>query len=129
MEKSLTILIVDDEPDVAASFATLLEAIGFEVRTAHDGSAALETLDEWSPDVAFVDLGMPQMNGFEVADRIVDRQESPPYLIALTGYGRAEDRERAREHGFDQHLVKPADIDEILAILDGLESGLPRADR
>lgn len=118
MPETLQVIVVDDEPDVADAFALLIEQLGHEAETAPSGPEALEMLEGWHPDVAFVDLGMSEMDGFEVAERIRRRDAPAPLLVALTGYGRAEDRQKAVEHGFHEHLVKPPDIDDVLAILE-----------
>ena len=112
------ILVADDNVDAATSLAALLEERGHEVRVAHDGARALEVAREFQPDAAFLDIGMPKVQGYEVARRLrEDPATSRCLLIALTGWGRDDDRQRAREAGFDRHLVKPADpagIDEVL---------------
>ena len=104
------VLIVDDNEDAAHSLALLLRLIGQDVRTAHDGPAALEVVRDFQPDIAFLDIGLPGMNGYELAKRL--RQEpggDKVFLVALTGWGQEEDRRRSREAGFDHHLTKPAD--------------------
>jgi signal transduction histidine kinase len=112
------ILVADDNVDAATSLASLLAARGHDVRVAHDGAQALAVAREFEPEVAFLDIGMPKVQGYEVARRL--REEAATsrcLLVALTGWGREDDRQRAREAGFDRHLVKPADparIDEIL---------------
>lgn len=108
---SLRILVVDDNQDAANSMATMLELMGHETRVAFDGLAALAMAAEFPPDVALLDIGMPRLNGFETARRL--RQQSSGAsikLVALTGWGQAEDRRRSREAGFDAHLVKPVDL-------------------
>jgi signal transduction histidine kinase len=112
------ILVVDDNRDTLDGMALLLRGEGYEVRTAADGSQAIATAAEFRPDVTLLDLGMPNGDGYEVA-RAIRRQSwgQLPYMIAVTGWGQSEDRRRTREAGFDHHIVKPADIDEILALL------------
>jgi len=129
MTISLQVLVVDDEPDVAESFGMLLEQIGHEVETADGGRGALDLLDNWRADIAFIDLGMPQMDGFELADRLRDGDFPTPELVALTGYGGLDDRDKAREHGFNRHIVKPPDPDEIISILDAVKSNVSRGSR
>lgn len=114
------VLVVDDNPDSAASMATMLELLGNETRTAHDGVQALAEAATFRPDVILLDIGMPKLNGYEVARRI--RQEEwgkDMTLVALTGWGQDEDRRRSREAGFDHHLVKPADLADVQDVLQG----------
>ena len=106
------VLIVDDNRDAAASLAMLLHTLGAEVYVAHDGPAAIETFCARAPEIVLLDVGMPGMSGYEVARRL--REHDPDRrttLVALTGWGQDEDRRRAREAGFDHHLVKPADVE------------------
>jgi PAS domain S-box-containing protein len=113
------VLIVDDNVDAAEMLALLLQTEGHEVRTAHDGPAALRSAETFNPEVVFLDIGLPRMDGYEVA-RLLRRQErKPALLVALTGYGRDEDRRRAEEAGFDAHLVKPADPAALQGLLGG----------
>jgi CheY-like chemotaxis protein len=112
------VLIVDDNEDAAESLATLLESSESEVRLAHSGQQALETYDQFDPEFVLLDIGMPDMDGYEVARRIRRSQgERHPILIAFTGWGQEADRVRAREAGFDHHLVKPTDLRKLKAIL------------
>jgi PAS domain S-box-containing protein len=105
------VLVVDDSADAAESLRMLLQARGHEVRTAHDGSAALRAAEEFQPDVVLLDIGLPHMDGYEVARRLRDEVGlKNALLVALTGYGQQEDRRRAAEAGFDEHLTKPADL-------------------
>ena len=113
------ILVVDDHHDSGDSLATLLRLMGHEVRVAYDGVTGTEAARAFRPQVAVLDIGMPGMTGIELGRRL--RQEpglDRLLMIALTGYGRDEDRERSREAGFDHHLVKPVDVaalNELLA--------------
>jgi CheY-like chemotaxis protein len=116
------LLIVDDKEDAAASLAMLLRLQGHEVSVASSGAAALELLDEYRPAMIFLDIGMPGLDGYEVARRIrrLPGQDNMT-LIALTGWGQPEDRRRSKEAGFDHHLVKPSEprvVEELLAQLD-----------
>jgi len=105
------ILIVDDNEDAANSLAALLNHKGHETRAAYNGWDALALLDAFLPDVALLDIGLPAMDGYEVAQHLRARSDLKGLrLIALTGYGQAEDRARAKATGFDDHLVKPVDI-------------------
>jgi PAS domain S-box-containing protein len=124
----LRLLVVDDSHDVAKSLAMLLRLRGHEVRVAHDGPTALEIAREFHPDVVFLDIGMPRMDGNEVARRV---RESPGLenvvLAALTGWGQPEDRRRTAEAGFNHHLVKPPDpraLDRILQDAQRFASGV-----
>ncbi|MFO7286336.1 MAG: PAS domain-containing protein [Gammaproteobacteria bacterium] len=115
------ILVVDDNRDAAESLAMLLRTFGVEARVACSGAEALRAVDEWSPAAVFLDIGMPQMDGYEAARRI--REGHPivrPMLIALTGWGQQEDRRKAREAGFDRHIVKPAEISVLRELVDSL---------
>jgi len=112
------IVIADDNQDSAETFAMLLSFSGHEVRIAHDGTAALDAVREFRPDVAFLDIGMPGLTGYEVAQAV----RAEPWgreikLIALTGWGQPDDKLRSRSAGFDRHLVKPIDPAEVDRLL------------
>ena len=112
------ILVVDDNVDAAMSLAVLLGLMGHETRTAHDGLEAMAVADQFRPDVALLDIGMPKLNGYETARRM--RQETwgrQMLLVALTGWGQETDRARSDDAGFNSHLVKPVDIAEIQRVL------------
>ncbi|MEO7391857.1 MAG: response regulator [Ramlibacter sp.] len=112
------ILVVDDLAASAETLMTLLEMEGFEVQMAHDGMAALKIAQSFRPDAVLLDIGLPGMNGFEVAHRLRALPESrEALLIALTGYGEAESRSRSAQAGFDFHMVKPADVNLLLSLL------------
>ncbi len=112
------VLVVDDLAASAESLMMLLEMEGFEVRTASEGMAALKIAEDFRPDVVLLDIGLPGMNGFEVAHRLRTQPEScDALLIALTGYGEAESRTRSVQAGFDFHMVKPADVNLLLSML------------
>jgi len=113
----LRILVVEDNDDAAESFKTLLELGGHIVEVARDGHQALRAIPAFAPHVAFVDIGLPGIDGFEVAERVRSQIGARPMLIALSGYGREEDKQRAAEVGFDAHMTKPADLDQIQALL------------
>jgi signal transduction histidine kinase/CheY-like chemotaxis protein len=112
------LLVVDDNVDAAQTLGAILELNGHEVRLAYSGAEGLRIAAEWRPDVGVLDIGIPDLNGYELArgirERSLDRQ---PMLIACTGWGQQEDVERAREAGFDHHLVKPVDPDAVLQLL------------
>jgi CheY-like chemotaxis protein len=103
------VLVVEDNRDSAASLSVLLELMGHEVRVAYTGPEAVELAAEWPPEITISDIGLPGFDGFEVARRLRGRYGREPLLVALTGYGRDEDRRMSQEAGFDHHLVKPAD--------------------
>jgi PAS domain S-box-containing protein len=112
------VLVVDDNVDAARTLGALLEIGGHDVRTAYAGDEALALLDGFVPDIAFLDLGLPGMTGLELAGRLrADARSAGARLVALTGWGRDEDRERTREAGFDAHLIKPVDPSAVLALL------------
>jgi PAS domain S-box-containing protein len=114
-------LVVDDSRDAAHSLALLLESLGADVHTATDGSAALDELDTYRPSVMLLDIGMPGMDGLEVARRARQRSDSRDLtVIALSGWGQDEDRRRSREAGIDYHMVKPVDLDELGRLLTAL---------
>ena len=114
------ILIVDDNVDGAETLALLLRMQGNDVRTVHDGEAALRAAQTFRPEVVFLDIGLPGMDGYEVARALRAMPElAGVRLAALTGYGKDEDRYRAREAGFDVHLVKPVDPERLEQILAG----------
>jgi PAS domain S-box-containing protein len=116
--ESCRVLIVDDDDDTAESLAMLLNAAGHEVYVAHDGPAALVAALEHRPEVMFLDIGLPMLNGFEVAERVRKQPEiQDTVLVAVTGYGQERDRQRTRDVGFDYHLVKPAAFEDVRKIL------------
>jgi CheY-like chemotaxis protein len=116
------VLVVDDNHDAADSLGALLELLGAEVRVAHSGPAALEAVVSFHPDAVLLDIGMPGMNGYEVANRIRTQGNGSrnTTLIALTGWGQDNDRRRSAEAGFDHHLVKPADMGALQTLLAAL---------
>jgi two-component system CheB/CheR fusion protein len=111
-----SILVVDDNQDAAELIAEALAAAGHDVRTAFDGPAALAISQEFDPDVVFLDIGLPVMDGYEVARRMRASDGKRMRLVAITGYGQEADRKRALAAGFDSHLVKPVPIEVTLAI-------------
>lgn len=116
------ILVVDDNRDSALSLAMMLSIMGHDTRTAHDGESAVDAAGQFLPNVVLLDIGLPKLNGYEVAQRI----RSAPwgasmYLIAVTGWGQAEDRQRSTEVGLNLHLVKPVEpssLERLLATLN-----------
>jgi PAS domain S-box-containing protein len=123
---SRRVLVVDDIPDSAETLAELARIWGFEVATEYDGLAALQLADEWLPDFVFLDIGMPGLNGYEVAQRLRrDRRFAHTVLVALTGYGRPEDLARSHAAGFDHHLVKPVDVRHLERLLQRVQPPTP----
>jgi PAS domain S-box-containing protein len=114
------VLVTDDNVDAAESLGALLEILGHDVRTVHDGEAALELAESFRPDLILLDIGMPGLNGYEVCRRIRSRPWGREvFVVALTGWGQEEDRRRSRESGFDHHLVKPLDptaLEKVLSV-------------
>ncbi len=114
----MKVLVVDDNLDAAHVLAILLNKSGHETRLAHTGPAALQEADAFQPDVMVLDIGLPEMDGLEVARRV---RQHPTLknivLIAMTGYGQETDRQRSQEAGFDHHLVKPADYGQLNKVL------------
>ena len=121
---SKRILVVDDNRDSAESMSMLLGVLGAEVRVALDGATALAIYQEFDPSVVLLDIGMPDMDGYEVARRIrAGFPERRTAIVALTGWGQEQDRWRTRTAGFDHHLTKPADIEALQALVEDLGSG------
>jgi CheY-like chemotaxis protein len=115
------VLVVDDNRDQAESLGMLLEILGHHVRIAFDGSQALEIAEEFRPQVVLLDIGLPGMNGYELAREIRERPAlRGAVLVAQTGWGEDADRQRSTEAGIDRHLVKPVDIHVVEEILEGL---------
>ena len=111
------VLLVEDNEDARSVLLALLQAKGHQVKSAHDGVCALAALNDFDPEVALVDIGLPGLNGYELAKQLRARLGPHAHLVALTGYGTAEDRLRALEAGFDDHLPKPASLDTLRRVL------------
>jgi CheY-like chemotaxis protein len=116
------VLVVDDNSDHAESLAFLLNLMGHETRMAHDGEAALQVAAEFEPNVALIDIGLPRLNGYEVARRL---REQPrlrnALLVAQTGWGQESDRVRSQKAGFDHHLIKPVAPEVLAEIIDSAD--------
>ena len=113
------VLVVDDNDDLARGLARILEFHGHHVRIASDGPAGVEQAKEWRPEFVLLDIGLPGMDGYQVA--AVLRQDpitKDAVLIAISGYGQDEDRNRSKQAGFDHHLVKPIRSSEVIKVLD-----------
>jgi CheY-like chemotaxis protein len=128
--RPLRMLVVDDNQDSARSMALLLRKVGHEVELAFDGHAGLRQVEAHRPDIVLLDIGLPGLSGFEVAQRI---RQQPALaglgLVAVSGYGLDGDRQKAREAGFDAHLLKPVAFDELLHLLASLAERLLRPER
>ncbi len=116
------VLVVDDNADAADSLAMLLQVRGDEVQVAYDGEKAIEAEATFLPHVLLLDIGMPKVSGYEVARRVRDLRGAAVLIVAITGWGQEEDRQRAREAGFDHHFTKPVDY---AALLDVIDSAMP----
>lgn len=120
----LRVLVVEDNPDIRTTTVGLLHDFGCIVDSAEDGASGLAALDRGLPDLALVDIGMPGLDGYEVARRVRARADGRSLrLIALTGFGQEDDRQRALEAGFDAHLVKPIDFEQLASTVETLRSG------
>ena len=123
------ILVVDDNHDSAVSLAMMLAIMGHETRTAHDGESAVSSAESFRPDVVLLDIGLPKLNGYEVAQRIRGSSwGASMFLIAVTGWGQDEDRQRSSEVGLNLHMVKPVEpiaLEKLLAELR-LDGGAAR---
>ncbi len=129
LRRGAKVVVVDDSADSRDLLCELLAQEGFECATAESGPAALELIDKIHPAIAILDVGLPEMDGFELARRLRSKREhADMFLIALTGYGQASDRAAGREAGFDEHLVKPVNIDQLLSLLADLRGGAARGD-
>ena len=118
----LRILVVDDNVDAADSLAWLFRQLAHDVRTTHDGRSAIELATEFRPQVVVLDLGLPQLDGYEVSRRLrslPDTRDAP--IIAVSGYGQDEDRRRSSQAGFDHHFIKPVDFQSLLGVLREVE--------
>jgi two-component system CheB/CheR fusion protein len=112
------ILVVEDNRDAADSLRMLLELMGHEVRVAHSGPEGVRAAQEWRPTIVLCDIGLPGMDGFAVAEELRTHPgTATTRLIAVTGYGHEDDRRHSREAGFDHHLVKPVDPEELQKVL------------
>jgi CheY-like chemotaxis protein len=122
-ERSARILVVDDNVDLARGLARLLRIHGHDVQIAHDGPSGLDKAKESKPDVVLLDIGLPGMDGYQVAAHLrQDETVKGATLIAISGYGQEEDRRLAMEAGFDHHLVKPIASEDLIRILEESEA-------
>jgi CheY-like chemotaxis protein len=116
------ILVVEDNEDTASGWQTALQVLGYEVRVAHDGPEAIRIAAWFMPLVALVDIGLPDMSGYQVANRLLEQREPahPLHLVAVTGYGYDADRKRSGDFGFAKHLVKPVDLSKLANVVKEL---------
>ncbi|HEY7889108.1 MAG TPA: response regulator [Steroidobacteraceae bacterium] len=116
------LLVVDDNRDAAESMSMLLEMWGHDVAYAYDGPSALKTAEQWQPEAVFLDIGLPGMDGYEVAAKLRELPTArDAILIAITGYGQEDDRLRSRQAGIAHHLVKPVAPDALRSLIDSLQ--------
>ena len=122
VHRSLRLLVVDDSEDSARSLARILKLWGNDVRIAHEGTTAIETISSEPLDLVLLDIGLPGMDGYQVAELLRDQLGSArPILVALTGYGQVEDMVRSRNAGFDDHLVKPVNLERLRSMLSDVD--------
>jgi CheY-like chemotaxis protein len=115
----LRLLVVDDNADAAKVLSLLLEALGHETIVEHDAQRAIERAREQAPEMLFLDIGLPDMTGYELARRLrALPQTANAVFVAVTGYGQPGDRQRALQAGFDHHMVKPLDLVKLHELLD-----------
>lgn len=116
------VLVVDDNPDAAASLDMLLQLLGAQPQMAHDGPSALAQLEEFHPDMVLLDIGLPRMDGYEVARRMREKAEGKDVkIVAVSGWGQDEDRQRSLRFGIDEHLVKPIGLEDIERVMKSLK--------
>lgn len=117
--QGMKVLVVDDNVDSAMGLGRLLSRRGYSIRLAHEGLAAIEIAREFVPEVVLLDIGLPGIDGYEVARRLRQMPGSAlAFIVAVSGYGQSEDRRRSREAGFDEHLTKPVDFDHVRQLLN-----------
>jgi CheY-like chemotaxis protein len=118
----IRVLVVDDHEDAAEMLRAVMLAYGYDVAVARDGPSAIALTSTFHPHVALVDIGLPKMNGFELAHRLRGLPlPTPLRLVALTGYGGAADRQRAFDAGFESYLLKPVDLGQLRRVVDRLD--------
>jgi CheY-like chemotaxis protein len=122
--RTLRVLVVEDYADAATSTAEMVRLDGHDVRVAADGLKALQEASAEEPDIVLLDLGLPGMDGYEVARRLVASCRRKPYLIAVSGFGGDDIRQRSAEAGIDLYLLKPADPEQLLAILQDVRNAI-----
>lgn len=123
MKDTRRILVLDDNVDAADSLAMLLQVRGADVRIANDGLEAVAIAGEFKPDIVLLDIGTPKLSGYDVARQIREARGASVLIVAITGWGQEEDRQRARDAGFDHHFTKPVDFDTLLDLIDRASPG------
>jgi CheY-like chemotaxis protein len=126
---SRRVLIIEDNPDGRETLRILLELWGYEVEATGDGAEGVRKALDWRPGAAVVDIGLPGLDGYEVARRVRAALARKVCLIALTGYGQPEDRRRALQAGFDAYLIKPADLDQLSHLLEEVSAPTARPEK
>jgi DNA-binding response OmpR family regulator len=116
--KARRVLVVDDNQDAADSLAMLLGVRGEEVRIAYDGATALEVERDFKPDVVLLDIGLPAVSGYDVAERIREKRGDKVLIVAITGWGQEKDLRRAEDAGIDHHFTKPVDFEALVALIE-----------
>jgi CheY-like chemotaxis protein len=117
----LGILVVDDNKDAVEMLTLLLETMGHAVHAAFDGRQAITAAAEHSPDLILLDIGLPELDGYEACRRIrAQGADRPPIIVAVTGWGLDQDKQRARDAGFDRHVTKPIDVAALRSLIDSL---------
>jgi len=125
LRRTLRVLVVDDNEDSAATLGMLLNTMRHDVRIAHDGLDAINVADEFRPNVILLDIGLPKLNGYETAESIRRKPWGKDVvIIATTGWGQVEAKERSKKAGFNYHMVKPVDLNALRSILASLEEGI-----
>ena len=118
LDRRPRVFVVEDNLDAASTLVDLLRIWGYEAEAVHDGLVAVELAATFRPDVVLLDIGLPGIDGYEVARRLRGKPDlAHPLIIAVTGYGQESDRKQAREAGFDHHLVKPVDLEALRRLL------------
>ena len=116
--KARRVLVVDDNQDAADSLAMLLGVRGEEVRIAYDGAMALEVERDFKPDVVLLDIGLPAISGYDVAERLREKRGNKVLIVAITGWGQEKDLRRAEDAGIDHHFTKPVDFEALVALIE-----------
>ena len=124
--RHVRVLVVDDNQDAAEMLVESLTVHRYTAQCVLDGPAALQAATNFHPHVAFVDIGLPVMDGYEVASQLRSQMTNPPRLVAITGYGQQRDRARSLAAGFERHLVKPVEWQQVLEVLESVASGTDR---
>ena len=123
----MRILVVDDYPGAAQASCMLLAAMGHEARSALDGTSALELAQTFAPEVVILDIGLPDVSGYDIARKMRSLPHRP-FIVAMTGWGTIRDRTQSLAAGIDQHVVKPASIEKLSAIIEAAKRKLNAAD-